>query len=140
MQSAESPPTIPPEKETEVGGIFINSVEQKKCEESNCGCWTIVKNRKKSKMERVNKWKQFDMSAINANSKRWTRNVELHVVEKGNEQWERVEATVDSGAGETVGPKSIAAHCPITPTASSMAGIGYVAAMERKYKTMGKIS
>ena len=76
------------QSEKEGGGIFRNSVEQKKCEESNCGCWTTVKSKKKNRMTRVNKWKQFDMNALGMIPEGNEKEVELNVVEKGNVQWE----------------------------------------------------
>ena len=91
VQSAEAPQTqTPPEKamqpEKEVGGIFICSVEQKKCEENNCGCWTTVKSKRKNRMMRVNKWKQFNRNALGTIPESNEKEVELNTVEKGNVQ------------------------------------------------------
>ena len=51
-----------------------------------------------------------------------------NIVEKSKEQWVRIEAMADSGAGETVGPKTIAPHIPIRPKTAAMGTISYVAA------------
>ena len=40
-------------------------------------------------------------------------------------KWERVEVTPDSGAAETVGPKSKAKHCKVQPTGASKGGVTY---------------
>ena len=45
---------------------------------------------------------------------------------------------MDFGAGETVGPKSIASHIPIVPSPSSTAGISYVAANGTKIANYGE--
>ena len=57
----------------------------------------------------------------------------------GQGQWEVIEATVDSGAVDTVGPPGIAKAFPIVPTAASIAGKKYQADLAR-YKMKSAIN
>ena len=50
----------------------------------------------------------------------------------------KIEITADSGAGETVGPKTIAPHIPISPSKGSIAGVGCVAADGTKISEHGE--
>ena len=53
-------------------------------------------------------------------------------------KWEKIEATVDSGAADTVGPNSIAEWMKPTETKASKAGLRYNAAEGSEIKNMGE--
>ena len=63
---------------------------------------------------------------------------EIMAVAKEEVKWERVTATADSGASDTVGPQSIAMHIPVKSTRASIAGIGYIAANGSKISNYGE--
>jgi len=55
-----------------------------------------------------------------------------------DQEWEKVEMTVDSGSVDTVGPPTIGVGIPINPTKASKAGRNYTAANGTKIKNLGE--
>ena len=84
---------------------FGGKCSNEKCKDEICG-----RGKNLDILERAN---QFEVGNVNKSTKG---------------AWEKIEATVDSGAADTVGPASMAQWVPLQETAASKAGLQYNAA------------
>ena len=90
--------------------------------------------------------KEYWSTAMRKRTRRALKKMEIKSInavtsvaeERLNGEWEKITATADSGAADTVGPKSVGKSIPIRPTKASMAGIGYVAANGTKINNYGE--
>ena len=63
---------------------------------------------------------------------------EINQVEFKGKGWERVRVQADSGAIDSVAPKSVAARLPVRVTRAAKAGLGYVAANGSRIENYGE--
>ena len=105
---------------------FCEEFGRSKCVEKVCrhqGCKEESKNKEKEigSVEKVVKDKKGEVNEVNATP-----------------GWEKVRIQIDSGAIDTVGPKSIAAAFKMRETEMSKKGIGFVAANGSSIKNYGE--
>ena len=89
-------------------------------------------------LEQLNEEIREDEKDVMAIAKETQINTVSEMIEEKGEKWERIQATVDSGAADTVGPPNIAAKSQIKENKASKAGLNYVAANGSKIPNIGE--
>ena len=93
---------------------------------------------KKSKMKRVKKWKTMEeLNLLEGHEEERSTELNSLPVAYGDE-WELIEAAVDSGATDSVGPAGMFSQFPLKPSEGSLAGKCYVSATKHQVPNLGE--